>query len=94
MLTFLLDWIKSVYGWFFVAACLASMVSLIALVAKKYPNSTKPIVLTAFIGILFTIPLIGSINMIIETKTKALAVSEKKELKTQEYENNNSDFFH
>lgn len=79
MWTTFLNWIETTCSWLFVGVCISIMVGLIALIVWKINNRIIAIILTAASCIFCSIPLISSINMIVEAKAKSLAISDKRE---------------
>lgn len=80
-----LNWLEQVGSWLLVGVFIAALVVLIGLIIWKIKERITAIVLTTLACVLCLIPLVSSINILIETKIKGTAISEKKaELKAIE----------
>ena len=73
-----LNWLEQVGSWLLVGVFIAALVVLIGLIIWKIKERITAIVLTTLACVLCLIPLVSSINILIETKIKGTAISEKK----------------
>ena len=86
-----LNWLEQVGSWLLVGVFIAALVVLIGLIIWKIKERITAIVLTTLACVLCLIPLVSSINILIETKIKGTAISEKKaELKAIELQVENA----
>ena len=80
-----LNWLEQAGSWLLVGVFIAALVVLIGLIIWKVQERITAVVLTTLSCILCLIPLVSSINILIETKIQGTAISEKKaELKSIE----------
>lgn len=79
------NWLEQYGSWLLVGVSIAALVVLIGLIIWKVQERITAVVLTTLTCILCFIPLISSINILVESKIKGTAISEKKaELKAIE----------
>lgn len=79
------NWLEQFGSWLLVGVFIAALVVLIGLIIWKVHERITAIVLATLSSILCLIPLISSINILVESKIKGTAISEKKaELKAIE----------
>ena len=80
-----MNWLEQFGSWLLVGVFIAALVVLIGLIIWKVQERITAVVLTTLTCILCFIPLISSINILVESKIKGTAISEKKaELKAIE----------
>lgn len=78
-----LNWLEQMGSWLLVGVFFALLVGLIALIVWKVEDRMPAIILTGLVCIICMIPLISSINILIESKEKGTAIAEKRaELET------------
>lgn len=79
------NWLEQFGSWLLVGVFIAALVVLIGLIIWKVHERITAIVLATLSSILCLIPLISSINILVDSKIKGTAISEKKaELKAIE----------
>ena len=79
------NWLEQFGSWLLVGVFIAALVVLIGLIIWKVHERITAIVLATLSSIFCLIPLISSINILVESKIKGTAISEKKaELKAIE----------
>lgn len=80
-----MNWLEQFGSWLLVGVFIAALVVLIGLIIWKVHERITAIVLATLSCILCLIPLVSSINILVESKIKGTAISEKKaELKAIE----------
>lgn len=80
-----MNWLEQFGSWLLVGVFIVALVVLIGLIIWKVHERITAIVLATLSSILCLIPLISSINILVDSKKKGTAISEKKaELKAIE----------
>ncbi len=80
-----LNWLEQVGSWLLVGVFIVALAVLIGLIIWKIQERITAVVLTTIACILCLIPLVSSINILVETKIKGTVITEKKaELKALE----------
>ena len=75
--------LEQVGSWLLVGVLIAALVAVVALAVWKIHHRVLAIILTALGSLLCTIPLVSTVNLLVESKAKSLAISETKaELKS------------
>lgn len=74
-----LNWIEKISNWSFVIICILALIAVNILIAWKIKNRIFSIILASASSILITVPLISSLNILIETEAKTLIISESKD---------------
>ena len=74
-----LNWLSQVGSWLLVGVFIVALVVLVGLIIWKIQERIIAIVLTTLACVLCLIPLVSSINILIETKVKGSVISEKKQ---------------
>lgn len=75
--------LEQVGSWLLVGVLIAALVAVVALAVWKIYHRVLAIILTALGSLLCTIPLVSTVNLLVESKAKSLAISETKaELKS------------
>lgn len=79
-----INWISQSASWLLVGVLIAGLIVIIGFIIWKLKDfAILSIILAASAGIIFTIPLISTVNYLVEKKAEEVAISEKKlELKT------------
>ena len=79
-----INWISQSASWLLVGVLIAGLIVIIGFIIWKLKDfAILSIMLAASAGIIFTIPLISTVNYLVEKKAEEVAISEKKlELKT------------
>ena len=74
-----LNWLEQAGSWLLVGVCIAALIVLIGLIIWKVQGRIAAVVLTVVACIVCMIPLISSINILIESKIKGSTMAEKRE---------------
>ena len=69
-----MNWLEQVGSWLLVGVFIAALVALIALIIWKVHERIIAVVLTTLSCILCLIPLVSSINILVESKIKGTAI--------------------
>ncbi len=74
-----LNWLSQVGSWLLVGVFVAALIGAVVLIAWKAPEKISAVILTALASVVLMIPLISSINILVETKVKGSVIAQKKE---------------
>ena len=73
-----LNWLEQVGSWLLVGVFIATLVILIGLIIWKIQERITAVILAVLACVLCLIPLVSSINILVETKIQGTAISEKR----------------
>ena len=73
-----LNWLEQVGSWLLVGVFIATLVILIGLIIWKIQERITAVILAVLVCVLCLIPLVSSINILVETKIQGTAISEKR----------------
>lgn len=75
-----LNGIEKIGGWLFIIVCFCLLLGSVGIcVWKLQKHAVAGILVASFCSILFTVPLISSLNILVESRAKGLAISEKRD---------------